>query len=62
MVFTTLSSSAREVFSRLAASFPLVLIDEAAQAAEVASLQPLVYGARWAVEGAVACAWEPGGL
>lgn len=46
MVFTTLSSSGREVFSRLAVPFPLVLLDEAGQATEVASLQPLVYGAR----------------
>jgi hypothetical protein len=46
MVFTTLSSSARDVFSKLVRPFELVLIDEAAQAAEIAALQPLVYGAK----------------
>lgn len=46
MVFTTLSSSAREVFNRLQRPFELVLIDEAAQAAEIAALQPLVHGAK----------------
>eukprot|EP00775_Hariotina_reticulata_P003847 gene3846-4104_t len=46
MVFTTLSSSARDILGRLARPFELVLIDEAAQAAEVAALQPLVYGAQ----------------
>lgn len=46
MVFTTLSSSARDVFSRLVTPFELVLVDEAAQAAEIAALQPLVYGAK----------------
>ena len=49
MVFTTLSSSGRGVFARLQRSFELVLIDEAAQAEEVAALQPLVYGAQCVV-------------
>lgn len=48
MVFTTLSSSGRSIFSssQTKASFNLVLIDEAAQASEVQALQPLVYGAK----------------
>lgn len=46
MVFTTLSSSARDVFTRVQRPFELVLIDEAAQAAEIAALQPLVHGAK----------------
>jgi hypothetical protein len=49
MVFTTLSSSGRGVFARLQRPFELVLIDEAAQAEEVAALQPLVYGAECVV-------------
>eukprot|EP00879_Flechtneria_rotunda_P011055 GHRR01011551.1.p1 GENE.GHRR01011551.1~~GHRR01011551.1.p1 ORF type:complete len:847 (+),score=311.53 GHRR01011551.1:365-2905(+) len=49
MVFTTLSSSARDVFGRLQRRFPRVLIDEAAQASEIAALQPLVYGAECVV-------------
>lgn len=45
MVFTTLSSSGRAVFSKVRKKFELVLIDEAAQAQEVATLQPLIHGA-----------------
>ncbi|GLC50926.1 hypothetical protein PLESTB_000447300 [Pleodorina starrii] len=46
MVFTTLSSTGRAVFSRLGRGFDFVLIDEAAQASEIAALQPLLYGCR----------------
>lgn len=49
MVFTTLSSASRHAFSKVKRAFDLVLIDEAAQAAEVAALQPLVYGCCHAV-------------
>ena len=44
MVFTTLSSSGRRIFQRLSQPFHTVLIDEAAQASEVAALQPLAFG------------------
>lgn len=45
LVFTTLSSTGRQLFSRLRhAHFDAVLVDEACQAAEVATLQPLVHG------------------
>jgi senataxin len=47
MVFTTLSSTGRRIFQRLeGAPFETVLIDEAAQASEIAALQPLVFGAK----------------
>ena len=47
MVFTTLSSTGRKVFSRLQAGhFETVLIDEAAQASEVTTLQALTFGCR----------------
>ena len=49
LVFTTLASAGRSVFSRLEHGFDLVLIDEAAQASEVAALVPLRYGAKAAV-------------
>ena len=51
MVFTTLSSTGRKLFDRArgAAAFDTVLIDEAAQATEVAALQALALGARAAV-------------
>lgn len=50
MVFTTLSSTGRKVFARLPPNaFETVLIDEAAQASEIAALQPLTFGCkRWA--------------
>ena len=50
MVFTTLSSTGRRVFQRLPPNaFETVLIDEAAQASEIAALQPLTFGCRrWA--------------
>lgn len=44
IVFTTLSSTGRRLFSRLSRKFDLVLIDEAAQASEVATLQALAFG------------------
>lgn len=49
MVFTTLSSTGRRVFQRLPPhAFETVLIDEAAQASEIAALQPLTFGCkRW---------------
>eukprot|EP00192_Tetraselmis_astigmatica_P002163 CAMPEP_0117691478 /NCGR_PEP_ID=MMETSP0804-20121206/25743_1 /TAXON_ID=1074897 /ORGANISM="Tetraselmis astigmatica, Strain CCMP880" /LENGTH=1048 /DNA_ID=CAMNT_0005504717 /DNA_START=243 /DNA_END=3386 /DNA_ORIENTATION=+ len=50
IIFTTLSSSGRNIFSRLKERkymrFETVLIDEACQACEVAALQPLMYGCR----------------
>lgn len=50
MVFTTLSSTGRKVFARLPPNaFETVLIYEAAQASEIAALQPLTFGCkRWA--------------
>ena len=44
MVFTTLSSTGRRIFSRLENAFENVLVDEAAQASEIAVLQPLILG------------------
>eukprot|EP00884_Botryococcus_braunii_P008434 jgi/Botrbrau1/17592/Bobra.0166s0033.2 len=49
MVFTTLSSTGRRIFSRLPNSFETVLIDEAAQASEAAALQALGFGCKRAV-------------
>ena len=45
IVFTTLSSSGRKLFSRLTHGFDMVVIDEAAQASEVGILPPLSLGA-----------------
>ncbi|KAL9245043.1 hypothetical protein vseg_018742 [Gypsophila vaccaria] len=45
IVFTTLSSSGRKLFSRLTHGFDMVVIDEAAQASEVGLLPPLALGA-----------------
>ncbi|KAJ1699268.1 hypothetical protein LUZ63_007780 [Rhynchospora breviuscula] len=45
IVFTTVSSSGRKLFSRLNHGFDMVVIDEAAQASEVAVLPPLSLGA-----------------
>lgn len=45
IVFTTVSSSGRKLFSRLTHGFDMVVIDEAAQASEVAILPPLSLGA-----------------
>ncbi|KNA21739.1 hypothetical protein SOVF_040150 isoform A [Spinacia oleracea] len=45
VVFTTLSSSGRKLFSRLTHGFDMVVIDEAAQASEVGILPPLALGA-----------------
>lgn len=47
MVFTTLSSTGRRIFSRMQNAFETVLIDEAAQASEVAALQALAFGCKW---------------
>ena len=44
IVFTTLSSTGRRAFQQ-GRRFDLVLVDEAAQASEVATLQPLALGA-----------------
>lgn len=50
MVFTTLSSTGRKVFGRLSPGhFETVLIDEAAQASEVTTLQALTFGCRRSV-------------
>lgn len=46
MVFTTLSSTGRKIFQRLEVPFETVLIDEAAQASEIAALQPLAFGCK----------------
>jgi senataxin len=45
IVFTTVSSSGRKLFSRLNHGFDMLVIDEAAQASEVAVLPPLSLGA-----------------
>ncbi|KAI3996388.1 hypothetical protein MKX01_026856 [Papaver californicum] len=45
IVFTTVSSSGRKIFSRLEHGFDMLVIDEAAQASEVAILPPLALGA-----------------
>ncbi|XP_057823525.2 uncharacterized protein LOC131035819 isoform X2 [Cryptomeria japonica] len=45
IVFTTVSSSGRKLFQRLAHGFDMVVIDEAAQASEVGVLPPLSLGA-----------------
>ncbi|XP_010917856.1 uncharacterized ATP-dependent helicase C29A10.10c [Elaeis guineensis] len=45
IVFTTVSSSGRKLFSRLTHGFDMVVIDEAAQASEMAVLPPLSLGA-----------------
>ncbi|XP_037459597.1 uncharacterized ATP-dependent helicase C29A10.10c-like [Triticum dicoccoides] len=45
IVFTTVSSSGRRLFSRLSHGFDMVVIDEAAQASEVGVLPPLALGA-----------------
>ncbi|XP_076958992.1 putative helicase MAGATAMA 3 [Bidens hawaiensis] len=45
VVFTTVSSSGRRLFSRLTHGFDMVVIDEAAQASEVGVLPPLALGA-----------------
>ncbi|KAJ7518585.1 hypothetical protein O6H91_21G075400 [Diphasiastrum complanatum] len=45
IVFTTVSSSGRRLFTNLARGFDIVVIDEAAQASEVAVLPPLSLGA-----------------
>lgn len=45
IVFTTVSSSGRKLFSRLTHGFDMIVIDEAAQASEVGVLPPLSLGA-----------------
>jgi senataxin len=45
IVFTTISSSGRRLFNHLSRGFDMVVIDEAAQASEVAILPPLSLGA-----------------
>ncbi|KAK8921098.1 putative helicase MAGATAMA 3 [Platanthera zijinensis] len=45
IVFTTVSSSGRKLFSRLTHGFDMLVIDEAAQASEAAILPPLSLGA-----------------
>ncbi|CAN6299882.1 unnamed protein product [Urochloa humidicola] len=45
IVFTTVSSSGRKLFSRLTHGFDMVVVDEAAQASEVGVLPPLALGA-----------------
>lgn len=55
MVFTTLSSTGRRIFQRCDAPFATVLIDEAAQASEIAALQPLAFGCRRCAAFTVLC-------
>ena len=49
IVFTTLSSSSRFEFEKLKLKFQVVLVDEAGQANELETLQPLQYGAKHCV-------------
>lgn len=46
LVFTTLSSSGRQLLAEGNCTFEHVLIDEACQACETATLQPLIYRCR----------------
>ncbi|KAK3142623.1 hypothetical protein QOZ80_4BG0349090 [Eleusine coracana subsp. coracana] len=46
IVFSTLSFSGSSIFSRMTRAFDVVIIDEAAQAVEPATLVPLVHGCR----------------
>ncbi|KAL6652887.1 hypothetical protein ACP70R_011812 [Stipagrostis hirtigluma subsp. patula] len=46
IVFSTLSFSGSSIFSRMARGFDVVIIDEAAQAVEPATLVPLIHGCR----------------
>lgn len=46
MVFTTLSSTGRRSFGKMVGKFETVLVDEAAQATEVAALQALSLGCK----------------
>ena len=59
MVFTTLSSTGRRVFERMKNAFDTVLIDEAAQASEVAVLQPLSFGCKRCVHLSLASRCHP---
>lgn len=49
MVFATLSSCGRNIFGQLMKKFEICIIDEAAQASEVATLQPLQYGCKFCI-------------
>ena len=49
MVFATLSSCGRNIFGQLMKKFDICIIDEAAQASEVATLQPLQYGCKFCI-------------
>ncbi|XP_015631205.1 probable helicase MAGATAMA 3 [Oryza sativa Japonica Group] len=46
IVFSTLSFSGSSIFSRMARAFDVVIIDEAAQAVEPATLIPLIHGCK----------------
>ena len=46
MVFTTLSSTGRRIFQYTRTQFHTVLIDEAAQASELATLQAFAFGCK----------------
>ena len=46
MVFTTLSSTGRRIFQYARTQFHTVLIDEAAQASELATLQAFAFGCK----------------
>ncbi|XP_062185215.1 probable helicase MAGATAMA 3 [Phragmites australis] len=46
IVFSTLSFSGSSIFSRMTRAFDVVIIDEAAQAVEPATLVPLIHGCR----------------
>ncbi|TVU14519.1 hypothetical protein EJB05_37994, partial [Eragrostis curvula] len=46
IVFSTLSFSGQSIFSKMTRTFDVVIIDEAAQAVEPATLVPLIHGCR----------------
>ena len=46
MVFTTLSGTGRRIFDGRAVRFETVLVDEAAQASELATLQAFAFGCK----------------
>ena len=55
MVFTTLSSTGRRIFQAARIQFHTVLIDEAAQASELATLQAFAFGCKQCAPWGPAC-------